>query len=436
MKPIRIFTPDIELLGEISNYESLFFVRSYHGIGDLELRINRHKNYTDTLQKGNIIVVGNDKHKAYIILHRAIELDEAGKVTENWHIIAQELKAVTGDRITLPPSHTAQDNKSAPAETVMKHYINGNAINPMDGKRKIPQMLLAPDLNRGPHINWQSRFKNLAEEQAEISLVSGIGWGARVDYDLRKWVLDCYEGKDLTTRGINLHPDPEIAAKLISEGRYQNESGNSPVIFSPQFDNVKSMQYVDSDLNFKNTAYIAGQGEGVERRVVEFGEESGLARKELFVDARDVSEETDIEGEDPVPRPPQEIITDLFNRGEQKLAEMIQEIFLEAQIMTPVKTVDIKKETHFLTQFQIAESVKVTEEFASSFVYEEDWDLGDIVTIQNKDWGVTLDARITEIKEIYEPEGFQLEATFGNSRPTLTSKIKQELSGMRTEITR
>ncbi len=64
---------------------------------------------------------------------------------------------------------------------------------------------------------------------------------------------------------------------------------------------------------------------------------------------------------------------------------MIQEVFLEAQIMTPVKTVDIKKETHFMTQFQINEIVKVTEEFASFFVYEEDWNLGDIVTIQNKD---------------------------------------------------
>ncbi|MET3658174.1 siphovirus ReqiPepy6 Gp37-like family protein [Sporosarcina psychrophila] len=414
MKAIRIFTPDIELLGEISNYESLMFTRSWSGIGDLELRINRYKNYTETLQKGNVIVVGNDKHKAYIILHREIELDEAGKATENWLIKGLELKVVTGDRITLPPSHTAQDNKSASAEAVMKHYVNGNVINPVDGRRKIPQVLLAPNQNRGPLVNWQTRFKNLAGELAEISLVSGIGWSARVDYDLLKWVFDVSVGRDLTV----------------------NQNVHSPVIFSPHFDNVKNMHFVDSDLNYKNTAYIAGQGEGVERRVVELGQASGLARKELFVDARDVSEETDIEGQDPVPRPPQEIITDLMNRGEQKLAEMIQELFLEAQIMTPTKKVDIEKQTHFVTQFQLVESVKVTEKFASSFVYEIDYDLGDIVTIQDKDWGVTLGERITEFKEIYEPGGFSLEATFGNSRPTLISKIKQELAGMKTELTR
>lgn len=155
------------------------------------------------------------------------------------------------------------------------------------------------------------------------------------------------------------------------------------------------MQYVDSDLNHKNTAYIAGQGEGVDRRVVVLGQASGLARKELFVDARDVLEETDVEGEVPVPRPLNEIIADLINRGKQKLAELIQETFLEAQIMTH-----------------------------STFKYEKDWDLGDVVTVQYKDWGVTLDARITEVKEIYEADGVQIEATFGNSRPTLISKIK------------
>lgn len=384
MKEIRVFTPDVELLAVISNYEFLSAGRSWHGIGGLELRINRYKQYTDSLQKGNIIVVGNDTHKTYKIEHREIELDSDGKVTENWLVIAKELKSVTGDRITLPPSHTSHDNKAAPAESVMKHYVNGNVINPVNVKRKIPQLLLAPDQARGPHVNWQSRFKNVAEEMVEISLVSGIGWGARVDYELRKWLFDVSEGRDLTV----------------------NQDVHSPVIFSPQFDNVKNMHFVDSDLNYRNTAYVAGQGEGVERRVVELGEASGLARKELFVDARDVPEETD--DDEPIPRPVHEIVADLINRGEQKLAEMIQETFLESQIMTH-----------------------------SSYKYEKDWDLGDIVTNQYLEWGVTLDARITEVKEIYEPEtDMQIEAIFGNSRPTLIQKIKQELSQISGEVRR
>ena len=38
----------------------------------------------------------------------------------------------------------------------------------------------------------------------------------------------------------------------------------------------------------------------------------------------------------------------------------------------------------------------------SPFIYERDWDIGDITTQQNKNWGITMDARITEVKEIYE----------------------------------
>lgn len=385
MKPIRIFTPNIDLLGEISDYESLFFTRSFYGIGDLELRINRYKRYTDTLQKGNIIVVGKDNHKAYIILHKEIELNEDGKASENWLIKALELKVVTGQRITLPPTYTAYDNKNGNAETVMKHYVNKNIVNPSDNIRIIPQLTIAEDMNRGIPISWQSRFKNVAEEITDISLFSNLGWNVKVDYDLRKWVFDVSEGRDLTV----------------------NQFTNDPVIFSPQFDNIKSMQYVDSDLNYRNAAYVAGQGEGIERRVVELGQSSGLSRYELFVDARDIEEEIDVEGEDPRPRPVQDVVNDLINRGEQKLAEMIQERFMEAQILTH-----------------------------NTFKYEEDWDLGDVITNQNKEWGITLDTRITEVKEIYEPSGFQLEATFGQSRPTLIDKIKQQFAQLSPEIRR
>lgn len=35
----------------------------------------------------------------------------------------------------------------------------------------------------------------------------------------------------------------------------------------------------------------------------------------------------------------------------------------------------------------------------SRLIYQKDYDLGDTVTLQNKEWGVTLDARITEVKK-------------------------------------
>lgn len=380
-KPIRILSSTMYILGEIDNYESMFFIRSWHGIGSIELRMNRYKKYANTLLKDNLILVGNDLNKVFIIKHREIELDENGKATENWLIKGYALKSIVAQRITMPPSHTAYDNKAGSYETVMKHYINNNLVQPVEVRRKITQLVVAPDLKRGGMISYSSRFKNVADEMSTLSLASGLGWDVTLDLVNKQWVFDIVEGHQLIA-GQNVNP---------------------PVIFSPQFESLKSLQYAQSELNYKNVAIVAGQGEGVERRVIEVGSFSGLNRHEIFVDARDV-EEVDDDGQS---IPVQQIVQALTDRGQQQLNELLQEEYLEGQILTN-----------------------------SPFKYETDYDLGDIVTIQNKDWGVTMDARITEIKEVYEAAGFSIEATFGNNRPTLIQKIKQELSQISGEVRR
>ena len=381
--PIRIMTRDFDLIDEIDKYSSLQITRSWHAIGQLELRINRYLKGADKLHKGSIIFPHNKLNKAYVIRHREIELDQQGKITENWLIRALPLKSWLSQRLTYPPLNEAQDSIEADAETVMLHYVLNNAINPVDPNRIIPNLIVEENLHRGSVVKWQSRYKNLAEEISEISLLSQLGWNIDIDLTQKKYVFRVLEGRDVTT----------------------NQSILPPAIFSPEFNTLGQLTYTESELNYKNTAIVAGQGEGIERRVVEVGDSIGFDRHELFVDARDVSEET--EGENPQPRPVEQIGADLVNRGQQKLTEYEQEVYLEGQALTK-----------------------------SQLIYEHDYDLGDIGTLQNKGWGVTADTRITEVKEIYEPGKTGIELTFGNNRPTLISKIKQELSGMKNEIVR
>ena len=300
--------------------------------------------------------------------------------------------------------------RSGNVETVMKHYINTNVIIPVDGRRRIPNLVIAPNLQRGIQMAYSSRFKNLAEEMSTLSLTSGLGWDVTLDIDNKQWMFDVVEGKDLTSDQII----------------------NPSVIFSPQFESVKNMQYVQSDLNYKNVGIVAGQGEGVERRVIEVGSYSGLNRHEIFIDARDVAEMD----EDEQPIPEEQIIQSLTDRGQQQLNELLQEEYLEAQLLTPISRTEYEREFSYLSTLQISENVTKRTRTLSAFNYQLDYDLGDIVTVQNKDWGVTLNARITEVKEIYEANGFGLEATFGNNRPTLIQKIKQELSQMSGEVRR
>ncbi|GGB41790.1 hypothetical protein GCM10011409_19180 [Lentibacillus populi] len=382
-QPIRIYNRFLDREGEMDRYQSLQFRRSYHGIADFELHVNRYMHEAKKLNKGNIISLGKQNNKAAIIITKEIVLDENGKETENFKLTGYTLDGLMSRRITVPPSHTSHDRKSGSAETVMKHYVNNHFVNPTDPERKMPHVEVAPDLNRGVHIEWESRFKNVAEQLENISIKTGLGWGIFTDFKTKKLIFDVIDAKDLTQG--NLH-------------------GYNPVFFSPEFETTKSQSFVDSDNDLKTVGYIGGQGEGIDRKIIILGNKSGWDRIETFVDARDIGTTEDGE-EEPTE---EELDQQLVERGKEKMSEMVTVYSLDAEIITPVKKI---------TPFQ----------------YEKDYDLGDKVQVVNKSWGLKMSAPITEFLEIYEDDGFRLEATFGRSRPTLISKLNDkfnELSGV------
>lgn len=358
MKPIRIISPNFDLLSEIDDYESLQFTKRWYKPGEFELHININKNNTETLQKDNIILLGSDIHKVGIIRHREMKLDENGKASEELLIKGTTLNGITNRRITVPPVGAAYDRIKDNAESIMKHYVDINCVNTTDIKRKIPQLIIAPDLKRGIYTPWQTRYEQLDLVIPEIAEWCDIGWDIYLDIVNKKWIFDVLEGKDLTTEQETL----------------------PPVIFSAEFDSIKGQLYVDSDLNYRNVGYAGGQGDEEQRLIQQIGDGEGLDRLETFLDCSDSID-----------------ITELTSNGQQKLAE--------------------------LKRIQSFE-VDITQ---SSFIYGQDYDLGDKVTIQSKRWGVTMDSRITEITEVYEPSsGFDLRATFGNNIPTLVEKLKKE----------
>ncbi|WP_026908960.1 siphovirus ReqiPepy6 Gp37-like family protein [Paucisalibacillus globulus] len=361
MQTIKLLSKDLEQLGELTEYVSLMFTRSWHEVGDFQLVIHREANLANEIQKDCLIAL--NKNKVAIVKHREIQLDQNGKATENWLFRGWTLKGLMDQRITVPPTNLAYDNKSGNAETVMKHYIDKHFVNPVDPKRKMPNLVIAPNQNRGRYVNWQSRFKIVAEELTEISLASDIGWDITLDTKNNQFVFEVFEGMD---RSVN-----------------QNERSN--VYFSPEFGNVKTQSFTDSDINKRNVGYVGGQGEGVEREIIELGDAEGFERYETFIDARDIEDSSQ-----------------LPERGQQKLNEMKNEMFFESQIMSP--------------------------NGVEPFVYEKDYFLGDIVTIMNREWGFIVDRRIAEITEIYEAGGFRLDAVFGQSRPTLIEKLKRKFN--------
>jgi hypothetical protein len=383
---IRVYTPDVEWLHETSQFISLRYTQSAYGIGDFELHINQYTEGIEHFKKGHLLIFDKEGKKAAIIRHVERALDESGKISENIVIRGSMLKGVINQRKTVPPEHTSHDRKTGAAEEVMKHYITNHFINPADPARKVPHFEVAPNKGRGEQISWESRNRNVAEELENIGKSTGLGWTVYVDVVRRVWVFDVIEGKDLTE---------------------SNLAGNTPVFFGPDWHTVSTQNFVDSDLEYKNVAYVGGQGEGVERLIIEIGEAEGWDRFETFVDARDVGGE-DEDGEEITEEEEIEILT---KRGKKALEELETQLFLEAQILTPVTR-------------ENPNTGKISVE--TPFSYEKDFNLCDIVQVYNANWGVTMRAPMTEFTEIYEGDGFTLEATFGESRPTLISQLRKK----------
>lgn len=362
MLPIRILSPALDLLGEVDNYLSFSFSRKYYSYGEFQLVTNIKVQNTDKLNIGNLVMLGADPYKTGIIRYREIKADENGE--EILTVKGYTLSHILSQRITIPPLGEPQDVIESDAETVIKHYVKRNCLD-IEGM-EFPNLEIAASQNRGDIIKWKSRYKNLAEELESLSRISNLGWYVYLDLELKKWIFDIYNGRNFSV----------------------NQSINPPVIFSPEFDNVKSQEYIDSLVGYGNYAIVAGQGEGVNREIVMMGtNDTGLDKHIIFVDARDL-----------------ENSEDLPNRGEAKLNEHKRILSFQSEIL-----------------------------LSGPFKYEKDWDLGDIVTVKNKDWGVSMGTRITELTEIYEEAGFRLDVVFGESLPTLTEKLKVSLEELKID---
>lgn len=354
--PIRVLSPHFDFLGEIDNYESLLFIRRFFKVGEFEFRININNN-TEFLQEDNIILLGNDSKKAGVIRHKEIVLDENGEGAEILLIRGYTLKGVISRRRIVPQIGQGYDRQIGTTEYIMKQFVNNNFVNPTEAGRKMYQLAIAYNLNRGKQDRWRGSFEVVSDKLEEIGEYSNMGWDVCLDTTNKKWVFDVVVGRDLTV----------------------NQNTLPPVIFSVDFDNIKGQSYIDSAINYANVAYAGGQGEEENRLIQQIGDAIGFERIETFLDCSSAED-----------------ITELIEEGNRGLEEFKKISTFESQVLD-----------------------------YGSFVYGKDWDLGDIVSVQNKKWNLTMDTRIVEVKEIYEQNGFNLELVFGNTVPNPWNKLKK-----------
>lgn len=206
-------------------------------------------------------------------------------------------------------------------------------------------------------VSFQATYRNLQVVLTKIAKFGLIGYRFTPDFDEHKIVFDTMKGVDHSFA----------------------QSTNNRVVFSEDYNNLTNAIYKFNDQALKTKAIVGGQGDGAQRVVVEVGGGSGLDLREMFVDARDLSPE------DLTAAQYKEV---LKQRGYEALQEAIEAESLECETAPEI-----------------------------NFKYKSDYDLGDIVTIKKKSWGLYMNKRITEIQEVYEYGGGYVVPTLGDPLP-------------------
>ena len=117
--PIRVYERDLTLVGELDDYASAYFTRSWYGVGDFAIRTNYNTVHATDLQKGRIVMFGKDKYRAGIITKLDKKLDENGKGGQIITASGYEIKFIFSQRIVLPQAASAVYTLNNSAETVM-----------------------------------------------------------------------------------------------------------------------------------------------------------------------------------------------------------------------------------------------------------------------------------------------------------------------------
>jgi hypothetical protein len=235
-------------------------------------------------------------------------------------------------------------------ENVIRGLIHNNFINPADSSRAINNFALKDVKGLSDKTRTQITYDNVGEKITE--LCKAYNYGYKVTLENGTIYFDLYQGLN----------------------RSINQSDNPVVIFSPEYDNLVSSKYNLDISEVKNVALVGGEGEGSARKKVEVGSATGIDRFEIFVDASGVSSE---EGAIPA----SEYLEMLSENGKEELANTSVSSSFEGVVDT------------------------------NQYVYKKDFDLGDIVSLENE-YGIKVDARIIEIIETWDDTGYTIEPKF------------------------
>ncbi len=324
---LYIYDPDINQLGVIDGYSSLRWRRRFFEPGEVELHCPATAENLALLAEGNIIH-RLDRLEAAIVEGVSVATTDSG---DEITVTARMGSSMLDQRIITPTI-----NFSGTVEDAIRKVISDNTIT----ARPLPHLILGAAGGYSPTCAFQATGKDVLTVCEALGRAAPLGFRARLDIPEKQWISEVYDGLDRTV----------------------TQTARPYVLFSDEFRNISNPAYTLNTAGYANYAYVAGEGEGAARVIIEVDQTNGEPRREMWVDARDLQQ-----GELTVT----DYQAQLYQRGIEKLAEAAK-----------------------------VESFGADAVDTQNFQYLIDWDMGDIVSFEK--WGLRLDQRITEVEEVYE----------------------------------
>lgn len=334
----------------VETYESSIWNVQYFGQNDFQLVVAATAKNIDLLKPGAYLVREVDMldqtyNNVMVVQDYKLDFD----LEKGW-MLTLTGKGLKNDLLKRRIVWT-QTNLTGLAEVGIRQVITENVINPSDSNRQIENFILDTINNFTDVIEIQLLGENIATWLEQICTTYGYGWDVYINNG--QYVFKLYKGTN----------------------RSYDQSEVTPIVFSPEYDNLLTSSYSHNMTDYKNAALIGGEGEGTNQRTATIGTSSGLSRYEAYIDGGSVSSNG-------------EIIT------VEQYTKMLEE-YGQTQ----------------LSQTAFTEHFSGDIDPGGMYIINEDYYLGDIVQVDNEN-GISAVTRIIEIIYAEDENGSSVVPTF------------------------
>ena len=297
---ITLLNTEFVPIAILDYYESLIWTDRYREAGDFEMYFKMNTS-TYTLIQQNFYLINTDSEHVMIIEKKEIISDiENG---DRLLIRGRSLESIVERRVVWKQTNF-DSTKGDTLHNGIKKLLQdafGNQTDPTLAKRKLENFRFVESTDPvllGLTLTAQYTGESIYEILVDLCQDVGIGFKIGLDVN-NNFCFMLYLGADRST----------------------NQTENPQIIFSTYFDNIFNSDYLEDYEPYRNVALIAGEGEGKDQKTAfswgkEKTEPEGLFRRELYVDAKDISSNTEEKTLSNL-----EYTNALKQRGQEKLSE-------------------------------------------------------------------------------------------------------------------